>query len=797
MDCIFAFAFQERLHFNSDPSDMAVPILTASSAGRRLPGIRAVLALVGFTAVIGQIVLMRELIIVFNGNEISLGITLATWLLWTAAGSSLASRVAIGGDNARRTVAVLECLLAVSLPITVWVVRASKALFQTVPGELVGPVPMLFVSLCCLSVFCALSGSSFVVAARMYQQERSASARVASSSAYLFEAVGSALGGILASTVLLRFLDSFQMAALVALLNLGMAAILLHPIWRRRVMAVAVAAVCLGVALFIEVVPFLRRSSEGRLWRGFHLLESRDSIYGNLAVTETGNIRSLYDNGVILAIAPDQAAAEEAVHYALLEHPAPKRILLIGGGANGSIAEVLKHPTIERIDYVELDPTLIELAERFFPDQTVPLAADRRVHLHYTDGRLYLRTTRDRFDMIIQNVADPQTAQLNRFYTEEFFRSAREHLAEGGVLALQLRASEDYISPERAEFLRCIDRTLRAVFPYVVTVPGESMHFVAAEQPDVLTDDPQVLIARLQARTIHTLYVREYFLPFRMSADRMVQVQQLLHPARDTPVNRDFTPIAYYFDVILWSTQFKGEYYGWFRAAAHFRFGRVVGWALVCLLGMAAVLARVRNGAQRPRAAAVYCIAATGFTLMALQIFLLLGFQAVYGYVYHQLAILIGMFMAGIALGSGLGLARIRVEDHGRFMKVAALAQFLLALSAPALLFLVVLMSQVSGITSLRLVAQLAFPALAALCGMLGGYQFPIATELYLGGGKTRLGVLYAVDLLGGCAGALVLSAYLIPVFGFWKTAWLSAAVNLAPALLAARLSLEARSSAA
>ena len=93
------------------------------------------------------------------------------------------------------------------------------------------------------------------------------------------------------------------------------------------------------------------------------------------------------------------------------------------------------------------------------------------------------------------------------------------------------------------------------------------------------------------------------------------------------------------------------------------------------------------------------------------------------------------------------------------------------------------------------LVAQLAFPALAALCGMLGGYQFPLATEIYLRGGSTQagLGVLYAVDLLGGCIGALLLSSYLIPVFGFWKTAWLSAAVNLAPTLLAARVVLESR----
>jgi len=191
-------------------------------------------------------------------------------------------------------------------------------------------------------------------------------------------------------------------------------------------------------------------------------------------------------------------------------------------------------------------------------------------------------------------------------------------------------------------------------------------------------------------------------------------------------------------------------------------------------------------------------MAATGFTLMALQIFLLLAFQSVYGYVYQQLAILIAMCMTGIAFGSWLGIRRIRSSDSPPYRAIAT-TQFLLALSAPVLIFAVSLLSKISGMASTWLAAQLIFPLLAALCGILGGYQFPLATEIYLhdGTGRSRLGTLYAIDLLGGLAGALVLSSYLIPVFGFWKTAWLSAAVNLAPALLAARVSLEAKKSRA
>jgi len=752
--------------------------------------VTAALALIGFSAVIGQIVLMRELIVVFNGNEMSLGIMLATWLFWTAAGSSLCSRFKLDGSNARRTVAALESLLAVSLPPTIWALRASKSIFQTVPGELVGPAPMLLASLLCLSLFCLLSGALFVAAARMFETECAITPRIAAASAYLLEAAGSGLGGILASIVLLRCFESFQIAFLVDLLNLCMAAVLLFPMRRSRLAALAAATALLTIFLLVYAAPPLDRQSEQRLWQGFHLVATRDSIYGNLAVTQTGSIRSIYSNGVLLANAPDEAAAEESVHYALLEHPAPKNILLIGGGVNGSVAQALRHPTVQRIDTVELDPALIAIARQFFPAQ--PSNSDPRVHIHFSDGRHYLKTSAAAYDAIILNVPDPQTAQLNRFYTVEFFRSARAHLAPGGILALELRSSEETISPDLAEFLRCIERTLKEVFPYVVAIPGDTIHFFAAAQPDVLTDDPKILMARLRERNMHTQYVREYFIPFRMMPDRMAQVQEQLQPLTGTPVNRDFAPIAYYFDFVLCNAQFKSGYSGWFRAAAQIPFTRILGAVLILLFLVAVLLAFLPKRAHCARSAAASCAAATGFTLIALEIFLLLAFQSIYGYVYHQLAILIGLCMAGIALGSWLALRRIR-SLPGPPHSTMAITQLLLALSCPALLLAVSLLQNFTGSATTWLAAQLVLPALAALSGMLGGYQFPIAAEIYLHDRAVRsgLGTLYALDLLGGCAGALLFSTYLIPVFGFWKTAWLCAAINLAPALLAARAGLE------
>jgi predicted membrane-bound spermidine synthase len=78
-----------------------------------------------------------------------------------------------------------------------------------------------------------------------------------------------------------------------------------------------------------------------------------------------------------------------------------------------------------------------------------------------------------------------------------------------------------------------------------------------------------------------------------------------------------------------------------------------------------------------------------------------------------------------------------------------------------------------------------AAPVLALVCGALGGFQFAAASRRYSVHSLTGAGRLYALDLAGACAGALLVSAYVIPVFGFLKTAWLMALVNLFPGMAA------------
>lgn len=706
-------------------------------------GVRLVFILIGFTAVIAQIVLLRELMAVFYGNETSIGLMLASWLFWTAVGSSLAGPVAARVREPRRLMAGMQVLVAATLPATVLAVRASKGLLQTVPGEVLGPGAMLLTSFCALGPLCLLSGALFMVGSRM----------AAAGVVYLWEAVGSSAGGLVAALLLIGHWNSIEIALLLAGLNLLAASM-------PRYAAMA-GVVVISALLAISGWPQrLESSSQQRFWRGPPLVATRNSLYGSLAVVGTEGSRSVYENGVVLFNVPDPSAAEEAVHYALLEHPSPRSLLLIGGGVNGSIAQALRHPSLERVDYVELDPAILDLAREYFPNEWRALNEDPRVHIHVTDGRLFVKTSGLSFDVVIVNLPEPQNAQLNRFYTVEFFREVARRLTPTGLLSFQLRSSENYLSAELAQFLRTIDASLRAVFPEVATIPGETVHFFATQRAGTLASGASELLARSRARNLHASYVSEYFIPYRMTPDRLAELDAQLRPAASTPVNRDFAPVAYYFDAALWSSQFHQGYRRLFRAMAGVSFGAMAA-VLAVILTLLAVA-----GPRRLQFVVGFSTVATGFSMIGLEMLLLLGFQAIYGYLYQQLAVVIAGFMAGMALGSWLGM---RPAARGG-VRILAITQFLCA-AAPLLLLAIFQGSAVS---------RMAFPALAALAGMLGGYEFAIATRMV-----TRPGRLYALDLAGSCLAAILFSVWLVPVFGFFRTALLSAMVSLAPAALA------------
>ena len=113
----------------------------------------------------------------------------------------------------------------------------------------------------------------------------------------------------------------------------------------------------------------------------------------------------------------NESTAEELVHYAMLQHSNPEKILVIGSSHPDAFAEILKHKSVKKIEYVALDPVITEMSQKYFVESW-QLVQDK-INLINQDGRYYINHTANEFDIIILNIGDPLNANINRFYTIE------------------------------------------------------------------------------------------------------------------------------------------------------------------------------------------------------------------------------------------------------------------------------------------------------------------------------------------------------------------------------------------
>jgi spermidine synthase len=187
-------------------------------------------------------------------------------------------------------------------------------------------------------------------------------------------------------------------------------------------------------------------------------LHDEQSRYQRIEIYQTetfGNLMTL--DGLVMVTDRDNFIYHEMMsHPALFTHPNPRRVLIIGGGDCGTLCEVLKHPTVERAEQVELDERVTRVAEKFFP----ALCAsnhDPRARLHFDDGIQWVaRAQPQSYDVIIVDSTDPIGPAAGLF-SEPFYRDCRRALRPNGIVVGQ---SESPLF--HAELIRSVHRTLRA-----------------------------------------------------------------------------------------------------------------------------------------------------------------------------------------------------------------------------------------------------------------------------------------------------------------------------------------------
>jgi len=714
----------------------------------------------GAAVLAGQVLILREILVLAQGQELKLALGLWCWLLWTGLGSLLGGWLAGRRPATPAALAGLLVLLAWLLPETLLLARALPTLAPQMVGQSLPPLSALILFTILLAPFCLVSGSffPFAAAARRHLEPLGATGRI-----YALESLGAALG-----VCLLHFFLVGEIPALALglgagfILTLAIGALAPPPrLAARLVWGASLAA--LGAALIFS--PHLERFSRTLQWPGRQVTAAVDSPYALLTATREADQKSFFVNRVWHFTYPDPYSAEMAVQLGLLEHPRPRKILLLGGGAAGLIPQALKTPGLSRIDYVELDPELVRLMQRLVPESAALRGEDPRVHLVFQDARRFLSRGTARYDVILMNLPEPGSAQLNRYYTREFFATVSRRLEPQGVFSFSLTGGPATLSPLRARYLALIRHTLEQVFREVVVFPGEQVRFFASPSPDLLVRDPQVLTDRLAARGLELRYVRDYYLLADLSLSRQEYVGRLLDQ-HFPEVNTDLNPQSYLYDLVL-----TGAREGLALDKILLNLKRLSPWWLGFILGLVGVLGLV---VLRRRPTGVYLaqVLIMGLGAMALEVIILILCQIHLGLLYRQMGLLIAAFMAGMGLGSAWGV-RLAAGARATSGRLAACQGGLAGL---ALLLAVVLPAlAASGYLPPDLLLQAFYLAVLFSAGFAGGGVFSLASSLWhqhLPATPGRDGLFYAVDLLGGTMGSLGLSLIVLPVWGVVPALW-------------------------
>ncbi|UCE61533.1 MAG: hypothetical protein JSU63_07240, partial [Phycisphaerales bacterium] len=437
----------------------------------------------GIQAIVAQSLLLREALVLMFGSEFAWGVVLFAWLLGVAIGAWVGGWLArrIGRSDVGLVVVVLT--LSIAACVELWVFRSARAWLAIEPGEMLPLVTTALAATVFVSPAGALVGMAFPVAVSITppaesQNDPSSEPRTSTrpgspgesppqmrgslqlGTIYALESAGSLIGGAAFSFWAVENLSPIQTALCCVLLIAAVSAGLLFTGDRRRYGLTVPAGIALGTLI---TLAFAGRTLDQKLvlrrWAdiapGYDLRAEAETKYQNLAIGQRAGQYTLYSNGKVASDFPDPYTFVPLAHFWLCQHPSPRNVLVLGGGAEGLLVEILRHP-IEHVDYIEPDPRLIELIRPYLSDADRAALTDPRVSIHGVDARYFVKTQSSRYDLVIARLPEPTSALCARLYTDEFYSELRGSMTPQSALCTTAVANPGRLSKPFAEYLASI-----------------------------------------------------------------------------------------------------------------------------------------------------------------------------------------------------------------------------------------------------------------------------------------------------------------------------------------------------
>ena len=677
----------------------------------------------GFTTLVVQIILLREFLSVFNGNELVVGVILSNWMILTGTGAYIGRFINL------KHLTIYGLLLIAVLPfLTAFALNFLKNIIYPV-GSIVSLIQIFYNSFFLLLLFCVTSGILFTHLARSYSLITSDNKI---SVIYSMESLGSILGGIIFNIILIYFLRTFESLIVVMAGNFIAVIFMLRV---KKLYKFIYGLIVLQIGIWVIYNYNIDLTAKSYLFPNQKIIYHTETPYGSITVTEQGTQKNYYENNSLLYSSGDVTSAEETVHFAMIQNPSPKNVMLISGGISGTINEILKY-NVDKIDYVELNPWIISIGKKY----TTALA-NPRVNTINEDARLFVRDTDVKYDVVIVDLPLPTSAQINRYYTLQFFQMVKDKLNNRGAISIGSVPAADYMSKESNQINSAIYNTLQRIFKNVLPVQGDKIYFIASDAELNIN-----IASMLAGRGIDNLYVNQYYFDDGLLKERSDYILNNINHTAE--INTDFKPVSYYQQLIYWLSYFRINY-----------------WLIPLVMLIIVIFSMRRFNAIG------FGMFTGGFTCSGLEVLLILTFQIMYGYVYQMMGVIITIFFTGLTVGS---------KYYERFIPNININKYLLVqigLGLYSFLFALVLWLFETNDVNIYLIYAIIF-IMAFDISFLIGIEFALASRLMKGSVAEVASEVYSKDLIGAAVGALLVSVYLVPVIGVIWTAIIVGLLN-------------------
>jgi len=194
------------------------------------------------------------------------------------------------------------------------------------------------------------------------------------------------------------------------------------------------------------------------------------SRYQKIRVLETPEYgKVLVLDGAVQTTERDAYVYHELLtHPALLTHPHPTKVLVIGGGDGGTVKEILKHATVKQVVLCEIDEGVIQASRDHFPEMGHSLD-DPRVRVLVEDGARHLENCREEYDVVLLDLTDP-VGPARALFQAPFYASARRALTPQGILAAQTQSP--FYNPEiTRDIIAALGPAFQSVHLYLGFIP--------------------------------------------------------------------------------------------------------------------------------------------------------------------------------------------------------------------------------------------------------------------------------------------------------------------------------------